>query len=128
MRANTYWDPNRRVRCTECGVTEDLCLCQNVCDRAHERLWSPTGLTVRQIWDELASARRVFPENEHMLAALVEKVGELAQALIDHSRGSKTAPELYKEAIQVACMAIRVATEGDASFPYDPDFEIFKSQ
>lgn len=32
---------------------------------------------------ELSFARRAFPGNTHMLAALMEEVGELAQALID---------------------------------------------
>lgn len=70
---------------------------------------------------ELSSARSKFPGNEHMLAALTEEVGELAQALIDQSRGKKTQEQVYKEAIQVACMALRVASEGDQSFPYHPE-------
>jgi hypothetical protein len=61
-----------------------------------------------------------------MLAALTEEVGELAQALIDHSRGKTTASHVFKEAIQVAAMAIRVAEEGDASFPYEYTYDCYR--
>ena len=68
---------------------------------------------------EVEGARTKFPKNQHKLAALQEEAGELAQALIDHSRGNATPQQVYKEAIQVAAMAVRVAEEGDASFPYE---------
>ena len=67
---------------------------------------------------ELLRARAKFPANNHMLAALQEENGELANALIEHANGKRTAMAVYAEAVQVAAMAIRVATEGDASFPY----------
>ena len=68
--------------------------------------------------DELAEARRKFPGNKHKLAATTEELGELAQAMIDHSRGKKTAGQVYYEAVQLATMATRIATEGDAEFLY----------
>lgn len=67
---------------------------------------------------EVRFARTKFPDNKHMLAALTEEVGELAQALIDHSRGKQSGADVYAEAIQVAAMAIRLAEEGDGEFPY----------
>ena len=42
----------------------------------------------------------------------VVEVGELAQALLQ----DKPRAEIVKEAIQVACVAIRVAEEGDSDF------------
>ena len=82
--------------------------------------------TAQDIADEVQRARTKLPLNKHNLAALVEEVGELSQALIDHDFAQGTHPsrlqtlthDVYKEAIQVACMAIRVAEEGDSSFPY----------
>lgn len=67
---------------------------------------------------ELSFARHHFPGNSMMLAALMEEVGELAQALIDHSRGKVPSSKVYGEAVQVATMAIRVAEEGSGEFPY----------
>lgn len=74
--------------------------------------------TIQDIMAELRYARKKFPTSLYKLAALVEEVGELSQALIDHSFGKQTAEQVYKEAIQVASTAIRVAEEGSKEFPY----------
>lgn len=70
-----------------------------------------TNTAVHDVKMELDRARAKHPENKHMLAALMEEVGELAKALLEGD------DEYYTEAIQVACVAIRIATEGDPSFP-----------
>lgn len=72
------------------------------------------------IQSELMAARSKFPSNEHNLAALTEEVGELANAMIEHHRGNLDAQNIWEEAVQVAVMAIRVATEGDSTFSYSP--------
>ncbi|HKK06654.1 MAG TPA: hypothetical protein VKA50_12485 [Gammaproteobacteria bacterium] len=78
-------------------------------------------------WDierELTEARQKFPDNAHVMNALTEEVGELAQALLhlNFEPGKKGHEDVYKEAIQVAVMAIRVASEGDSTLPaYDPE-------
>ena len=87
------------------------------------------GITNYDVWAdieaELNRARSKFPNNEHMLAALTEEVGELAQALLHinyEPEKGKMHEDIYKEAIQVAVMAIRVATEGDSTLPaYHPE-------
>lgn len=66
---------------------------------------------------ENAGARNKFPDTKNMLAALTEEVGELAKALLDHGYGKGSAANVYKEAVQVASMAMRVALEGDKDFP-----------
>jgi hypothetical protein len=74
--------------------------------------------TVAALMEELARARSKFPGNRYLLAALVEEVGELGEAMI-----SGTKSEIYKEAIQCACVAVRIAEEGDATV-YTPRFFI----
>lgn len=74
--------------------------------------------TFYDIKEELDGARRKFPTNKHMMSALTEEVGELAQALIDCDRKEQTVSQVYREAMQVACMAIRVAEEGSQEFEY----------
>lgn len=66
--------------------------------------------TFGAIGKEVKNAREQFPSNEKLLAALVEEVGELAQAMIEDDG---TAEE---EAVQVAAMAIRLIEEGDSDF------------
>jgi uncharacterized protein YaiE (UPF0345 family) len=61
--------------------------------------------------DELIAARAKFPSNALLMEALIEEVGEVARAVLerdfDHAK---------QEALQVACVAIRLATEGDHSW------------
>ena len=72
--------------------------------------WKDTRDMLCRIEDELDRARTKFPEPTATMVALTEEVGELAKALLDESWEN-----VRKEAIQVACMAIRVAIEGDRS-------------
>ena len=76
--------------------------------------------------EEVRRARMKHPSTAHLLAALTEEVGELAQALLDQDSGARpvTDQEIYKEAVQVACVALRLAVEGDGEFRgYDcPEF------
>lgn len=68
--------------------------------------------TIIKINKELRRARKKFPDNAKLLAALMEEVGELAKALLQRAPAS----EIEAEAIQVACVAIRIIEEGDADF------------
>ena len=79
---------------------------------ARARTVGPDGLTLQAVGAEVIKARLKFPGNRHMLAALTEEVGELAQALLQ----GKPRDEIEREAIQVACVALRIIEEGDASF------------
>ena len=60
---------------------------------------------------EVEFARKKFPSNALLFAALVEEVGEAAKALQDETR-----ERLVAELIQVAAMALRLAVEGDPAY------------
>lgn len=62
--------------------------------------------------NEAFSASDKFPYPNPNLAALMEEVGELAQAMLQN----KPWGDIYKEAVQVATMAMRCALEGDPQF------------
>lgn len=75
-------------------------------------------IIVEEILTELARARRKFPEQNIWvtLAALTEEVGELNQAVLQlnhEPHKGVQAEQVYKEAVQVAVMAIRVALDCD---------------
>lgn len=65
--------------------------------------------------DELARARAKFPSANFSTLALVEEVGELAQAVLKVRAGKWHRTRVFDEAIQVAAMAMRVALEVDDS-------------
>lgn len=69
-----------------------------------------TSEFLNDVAEEIKKARNKFPVNDVQMIALTEEVGELAQALMD-----KPWEEVWKEAVQVATMALRVAVEGDNS-------------
>lgn len=72
--------------------------------------------TLQAISAECISARTKFPGRKFLLAALTEEVGELAKALLQ----GKPKDEIDKEAIQVACIAVRIIEEGDETFENAP--------
>lgn len=72
----------------------------------------PEAITMKAIEAEVIRARLKFPGNAKLLAALTEEVGELAKAMLQR-RGKD---EIQREAIQVACVAIRIVEEGDSDF------------
>lgn len=67
---------------------------------------------------EVGRARGRFPMPNKTLAALGEEHGELNKALLEYDDGKETAVGVFKEAVQVAAMACRVAIEGDPQFTY----------
>ena len=64
--------------------------------------------TTFELIAELLRGRTKFPGSRFMLAALVEEVGELAEAIF-----AGNAKAIREEAVQVAAVAIRIAEEGD---------------
>ena len=119
-RTCTFSNKHNVLCCTECGLGLDLCQCVDPDAIAWDRLTSPDGLVFIMIRDELKAAREAFPGQTHMLCAMVEEVGELAKALMEHDRQQGTSvQEVLREAVQVAAMAIRVAVEGDDNFLYE---------
>lgn len=61
---------------------------------------------------ETLIAMKKFPQPNPNLAALMEEVGELAQAFLQGQEPYR----IYAEAKQVAAMACRIAIEGDPQF------------
>ena len=72
-----------------------------------------TDRTIIALRAELERARAKFPANAHLFAALGEEVGELARELLEGGPRKR----IREEAIQVACVALRIAEEGDGDFP-----------
>jgi hypothetical protein len=83
-----------------------------------------TAFALNDMADELDCARRKFPVCEHSYAALLEELGELAAALFDHKCGLIPPRDVRAEALQVACVAVRIGTEGDLSYSLAPSADI----
>jgi hypothetical protein len=70
--------------------------------------------------DEIERAREKFPSSNLVLAACTEELGEVAQAMLKAAAGKGPVEDIWKEAVQLAAMAMRIATEGDPSFEVLP--------
>lgn len=75
--------------------------------------------TLAALDTEVGRARGKFPGNRFLLAALTEEVGELASAILQRQGPD----EVRKEALQVACVALRILEEGDSAFSDVTDAE-----
>lgn len=74
--------------------------------------------TIVDLNRELERARAKFPGNKNLLPALMEEVGELATALMENEGTDR----VRAEALQVACVALRIFEEGEPAFPQEvPD-------
>lgn len=66
---------------------------------------------------EAVGARAKF-SNIDLAHAMTEEFGEIIKALLDQKQKKKViSEEIYKECVQAAAMAMRLATEGDPNFP-----------
>ena len=70
---------------------------------------------LRPLAEEMAHARTKFPSNDYLFEALGEEIGEMAAAF--ESEGDTK--HARKEALQVACVAMRIYFEGPTSMPGD---------
>jgi NTP pyrophosphatase (non-canonical NTP hydrolase) len=71
---------------------------------------------LKDVKAELLRARTKFPGDNLNMVALMEEVGELAQAALHIREGKHNEwRKVWDEAVQVAVMALRMATEGDAT-------------
>ncbi len=68
--------------------------------------------------NELAFARTKFPSNRHMGLAFGEESGELLRALLECTYKKGPHRNVYREAVQAAAMAQRIAEEGDSGLSY----------
>jgi NTP pyrophosphatase (non-canonical NTP hydrolase) len=68
--------------------------------------------SVSELRAEIARARAKFPNNRNLLAALMEEAGELARALLQEGNSEHAA----QEALQTACVAMRIYEEGDLAY------------
>ncbi len=96
------------------GITKEQVFVDNnieVVEKIGVNEKSPKGESLKFLKEELIHARTKFPGNEDLTVALMEEVGELAQATLKCDTDN-----LKKEALQVACVAMRIYEEGDATF------------
>ena len=76
--------------------------------------YSQLKATLAKVEAEVWRARKLFPDPDGLSIALLEEIGELAQALLDRSLPRDDHDQrISEEAIQVAAVAVRISEEFD---------------
>ena len=96
----------RGVSCTQYGTLVGV-----------GRTVSQAEREVQPLMEELIRARTKFPANRYLMTALAEEIGEMADAWLQEP----TSPHARHEALQVACVAMRIAMEGADPVGESPD-------
>jgi len=79
---------------------------------------NPSGKFLLEVLMENQRAREKFPKGAKLDTALMEEVGELAEALLKIEESGWPPERVYKEAVQVASAAMRIAIEGCPEHKY----------
>lgn len=84
--------------------------------------WSEYSNTFYQfaenVYAEQKHAAEKFPNGNNLLAALMEEVGELAEALLKIQESGESPENVYKEGVQVAATVYRLLALGEKTFEY----------
>lgn len=77
---------------------------------------------IHDIQSELQDDISRCSHRPNTFAELIQHVGELSGALTHNKKDPDLVGvnEVYHEAVRVAVAALRLASEGDVSFPYNP--------
>jgi len=71
-----------------------------------------------RVYREQRRAADKFPAGERLLGALMEEVGEAANALLQIKEAGGDPQRVYDELVQVAATAFRLAVLGDTDYGY----------
>jgi len=70
------------------------------------------------VYDEKKRAAEKFPKANRLLGAVMEEVGEMAEALLRITESEGTPQRVYDEAVQVASTVYRLASLGEPDYGY----------
>jgi len=111
MRTCSYADSRNTERCTECGMSVDLCQCQNVDDKASARLASPEGEFLTAVWRQTAQGNPRYNLLEHSL----EQFGKVAILL---TKADSPDSEIYRSLVQLCVLLTALAAQGAPEYTY----------
>lgn len=75
---------------------------------------------ITAVMSEVKRAREKFPSPSHLALAHAEEAGEVTKAVLDFTQKGGSRNAIWKEAVQAAAMALRVACEGDPTVRVPP--------
>jgi hypothetical protein len=119
-RTCSYYDRRRRLRCTECNVTLDLCQCIEVEETAYKRLNTITGTFVQEVLREAQNFEH--QPLDHLLERTISELGMVAMKLIQNDK-DRSIPdtEVRHELVRLAATITLLAAIGTPEYAYPSD-------
>jgi hypothetical protein len=115
----SFRDRQGRTRCTECGVSVDVCVCDRN-EKAEARWDSPEERFLRAVIQRLQEDRINHLSQRHMCNRLGVQLGQLVSFLLLHDdQGPVSEAEVYQKCIELCSTTIRLALEGDSTLAYN---------
>src|SRR5262245_9808672 len=120
-RTCTFVDRRAQLRCTECGLTLDLCVCPAPDEQAFRRIASNEGTFLNRVRAEIALADERAEGNQFLSVQIHKQAGIVSGLLLSHHDGQGASPqEILQALVQTAVLVTRLAIEGDGEFSYEP--------
>lgn len=85
----------------------------------HKDLDIDTKNAIEQMHAGVDIFRDLHPSNDGLLHAALNKLADLNESIVEFDCDDATDEEVADAAIELAALAIRIATEGDAKHEYD---------
>jgi hypothetical protein len=116
-----FWNEEGQHYRQGSGLDLDDCIDGRDPDELEEAIYQSDMQFFLDVKKEVVSARSKF-SNTDLAHAFTEEFGEVIKSLLDQKQKNKvSSEEIYKECVQAAAMAMRLALEGDPCFPkYQP--------
>lgn len=117
-RTCSYHDRRRRLRCTECNLTLDLCQCVEVEELAYQRLASDAGQFLRAVLAEVQNALPV----DHLFERVSEQLGTLGMKIVKNDLNREVSDqEIRREIVYLVANLTILATKGTPEYAYPSD-------
>lgn len=117
-RTCTFYDGRRRLRCTECGRTVDLCQCVEVDEIASRRIASRIG---RFLNDAFNVDGALIP-HKHLAETILANYGAILTKIVQHDTDRSIAEsEIYRDLVFLTSLLATLATSGTPEYAYPTD-------
>lgn len=115
-----FRDRRGRMRCTECFLQEEHCVCVEPDERAFQRLSSPEGQFLRAVYESALGQDPLA----HLFERIVSEIGMLGMHLVQNSYNYEVSDEEVRNRIlRIGAALTLLATKGTPEYSFPSSVE-----